>query len=51
MEKNLSINIAIDGVPLKDIEHIQEEMDAIFAEYADKRITIILQDTPLVKFS
>lgn len=50
MEKNISINIAIDGVPLKDLEHIQEELEAIFADYADKRITMIMQDAPLVKF-
>ena len=50
MEKNISINIAVDGVQLSDIESIQEDIEAIFKDYSDKRITISIQDDPLVKF-
>lgn len=50
MNKNLSINIAVDNVPLKDLETIQEELEAIFAGYPDNRITVTIQDQPLVKF-
>ena len=50
MEKNLMINIAVDGVPLKDLEHIQAELEAVFADYPDKRISTTIQDQPLVKF-
>ena len=44
------INIAVDGVALKDLEQITAELEAIFAGYPDKRITVTLQDQPLVKF-
>ena len=50
MEKNLSINIAVDGVPLSDIETIQKDLEDVLLNYADKRITITIQDQPLVKF-
>lgn len=50
MEKNLSINIAIDNVPLNHLETIQEGIEDLLDKYPDKRITIILQDAPLVRF-
>lgn len=50
MEKNLSINIAIDGVPLADLEQIQEDIENILKDYPDKRININIQDEPLVRF-
>ncbi len=51
MEKNISINIAIDGVPLNQLESIQEKLEALFEGFEDKRITMIMQDAPLVKFN
>lgn len=50
MKKNVQINIAIDDVEMKSLDTIQEELEAIFAAYPDKRITMILQDEPLVNF-
>jgi 2-phospho-L-lactate guanylyltransferase (CobY/MobA/RfbA family) len=51
MQKNISVNIAVDGVELKDLEPIQEAIEDVFKDYPDKRITVIMQDLPLVKFS
>lgn len=50
MEKNLMISIMIDGVPLKELEDIQTGIELLLAEYPDKRVTISIQDEPLVKF-
>ena len=50
MEKNLSINIAVDGVKLEDLEELQIGLELLFANYPDKRITTTMQDQPLVKF-
>jgi len=50
MEKNLMINIAVDGVPLNQLESIQEGLEELLSAYADKRISITTQDQPLVKF-
>lgn len=44
------INIAVDNVPLKDLETLQERLEGVFADYPDKRISVTLQDQPLVKF-
>ena len=50
MEKNLMINIAVDSVPLNQLETLQGELESVFSDYPDKRITITIQDQPLVKF-
>lgn len=50
MEKNLMINIAIDGVPLKDLDTLSDDIESILEQYPDKRISITIQDQPLVKF-
>lgn len=50
MEKSLSINIAIDSVPLVELESIQVGIEELLAVFPDKRITITIQDQPLVKF-
>lgn len=50
MNKNLAINIMIDDVPLNHLEEIQESIEKILEKYPDKRITVSIQDEPLVKF-
>lgn len=50
MKKNLMINIAIDGVPLTELESIQEGIEELLGDFPDKRITMTIQDQPLVKF-
>lgn len=50
MKKNININISVDGVDLDDLASIQEAIDELFQEYPDQRITMTLQDEPLVAF-
>lgn len=49
MSKTLIITIMVDGVEYPEIEGIQEGLDDIFGNYEDKRITIQIQDEPLVQ--
>ena len=44
------INIAVDSVPLNQLEDIQAGLEELLSAYDDKRITITLQDQPLVRF-
>lgn len=50
MYKNVTINIAIDVVNLKDLDTLEKGIAEILEQYPDKRVTMILQDEPLVKF-
>ena len=50
MKKNININISVDGVELADLADIQAEIEKLFDLYQDKRITMTIQDEPLVAF-
>lgn len=48
MTKTLIITVMVDGVDLEDLKDIQKEVETVFVGYDDKRITIQIQDEPLV---
>lgn len=48
MEKNLTIMISVNNVPLGDLENIHEKIEEILETYAEKRIVINMQDEPVV---
>ena len=49
MKKTLIITVMVDGVELSELEHIQEDLESLFIDFDDKRITVQIQDEPLVK--
>lgn len=49
MKKSMIITIYTDGVDLQDVESIQEGIESVFEKYADKRITIQIQEERLVR--
>jgi hypothetical protein len=48
MEKSLVITIYVDGVPLGELEGLQQAIEDALADYNDKRITTQIQDERLV---
>lgn len=48
MKKTLIITIMVDGVELSHLEGLQTCIEDIFADYDDKRITVQIQDEPMV---
>jgi len=48
MKKTLIISIMVDNVELSELEVIQTSIEHILKEHKDKRITIQIQDEPLV---
>lgn len=49
MEKSLIVTVYVDNVPLGNLEEIQGALEDIFEAFPDKRITIQIQDNPLVR--
>ena len=49
MKKTLIITVMVDGVELSELEEIQGKLDEVFDYWPDKRITVQIQDEPLVK--
>ncbi len=49
MKKSLIITVMVDDVQLIDLESIQDKLYEIFDEYENKRITMQLQDEPVVR--
>jgi hypothetical protein len=49
MKKSVQIYVQVDGVELKDIESIQEQLEQLFKDYEYKRIQMTIQDNTLVK--
>lgn len=51
MNKSIIVTVYADDVPLGVLEAVQEGLELLFEEFKDKRITIQIQDQPLVSFS
>jgi len=49
-EKSLIVTVYVDGVPLGDLEAIQEGLELLFESFEDKRIQLQIQDEKLVRF-
>lgn len=49
MDKSVQIYIQIDDVPLQDIESLEEKIEEAISEYENKRVTMTIQDEPLVR--
>lgn len=49
MEKTLIVTIMVDSVPLSMLEQIQKDLEISLEDYPDKRITIQIQDEPMVR--
>ena len=49
MKKTVIITIMVDDVDLALLEGIQDELDDIFEGFGDKRITMQIQDEPIVR--
>lgn len=48
MKKTLIISIMVDNVELSELEELQVSIEDVFKNYDDKRITVQIQDEPLV---
>lgn len=48
MNKNLTIMITVNDVPLGDLEKINEKIEELLEGYNEKRIVINMQDEPVV---
>ena len=48
MMKTVIITIMVDDVKLADLDSIQEQLDHLFETFENKRITMQIQDEPIV---
>lgn len=48
MKKNVIYTVMVNGVELSELENIQDDLEAVFKEYVEKRISVQLTDDRLV---
>lgn len=48
MKKSVIITVMIDNVSYSDIEEIETVIQETIEQYDDKRVTVTVQDTPLL---
>lgn len=49
MNKTVQIFIAIDDVPLEELDELLNKIDSAIAKYPDKRVQTSIQDEPMVR--